>query len=347
VPLKHLLKIILPPKWRRDLRERLVQLKVRHLYGPKRIQLSSNEAVVTCVVRNGAFYLDSFIRHYTQMGFRHIFFMDNGSTDQTISIARRYDNVSVCQCDLPIMAHQPLFKKYLARKSAEGGWRLDADVDEFFAYPFSDVLKLSRFLDYLNKSHYTAVLTQTLDMFSVRPIHHVGSAQQNNLQTGYEYYDISEITKIKYHYSELVQKYGHRNRVSNPDSELFFGGIRKTLFGHDWTLTKHSLFFPEAGVELFPNVHFVNNATLADLSCLILHYKLTSNALDIARQNKDNFPGNGKMYDDFISYFTNHSECNVAQGTAVRFLSARELVDRGFLFVSDEYRRYAMNHANG
>jgi hypothetical protein len=100
-------------------------------------------------------------------------------------------------------------------------------------------------------------------------------------------------------------------------------------------------------MDLFPNVHFVNNATLADLSCVILHYKLTSNAIDTARQNKANFPGNGEMYDDFIRYFTNHSGCNFAQGTAVRFLNARQLVDSGFLFISDEYRRYATNHSNG
>ena len=43
------------------------------------------------------------------------------------------------------MIYQPLFKKYLALNSAQGGWRLDVDVDEFFDYPFSDVLKLSSF----------------------------------------------------------------------------------------------------------------------------------------------------------------------------------------------------------
>jgi hypothetical protein len=279
------------------------------------------------------------------MGFRHIFFLDNGSTDQTISIARRCSNVSVWHCDLPIDAHQPLFKKYLAQHCAEGGWRLDADVDELFDYPFSDILTLPRFLDYLNKHRYTAVLTHMLDMFSVRPV--LGQvAEPHDLQTTYQYYDIADITRIKYHQSDLAKKYGYRNIVSNADSELLFGGIRKTLFGHDWTLTKHSLFFPDEKMDLFPNVHFVDNARLADVSCVILHYKLTSNALDMARQNRDKFPGNGKMYEDFINYFTKHSQPHIAQGTEMRFLKAQDLVDRGFLFMSEEYRSYVRNHAN-
>src|SRR5947209_3875212 len=99
---KRVLKRLLPNNLRQAVRRYFVSHNVRQLFGPKRLRLSRNEAVVTCVVKNGEFYIESFIRHYSRMGFRHIFFLDNGSTDRTLSIAQQYPNVSVCASDLPI-----------------------------------------------------------------------------------------------------------------------------------------------------------------------------------------------------------------------------------------------------
>lgn len=341
--LKHLVKLVVPEKCRRKLRELLVSRSVNHLHGPERVRLSSNEAVVTCVVKNGEFYIERFIRHYSQMGFRHIFFLDNGSSDQTISIAKRHKNVSVCESSLPIDGHQGLFKKYLAQKSVDGGWCLDADIDEFFDYPFSDVIKLCEFLEYLNKKQATAVLVQLLDMFSDQPLSHLLRAEKPTttaLSQIYQYYDISEVTKIPYHLSGMVSAYGNGNEVTNEDTALQFGGIRNALYGNNCLLTKHSLFFPRRRLELFPHVHFVNHARLADVSCVVLHYKLTSNALDAAVQNKRGFTGNSKGYRAFIDFLTNGTEYQIKRNTAVTFRNVNKLVESGFLFISREYREY-------
>jgi len=142
---RRLMKLVVPAKLRGRIREYLVAKSVTHIYGPERIPLSSDEAVVTCVVKNGEFYIREFIQHYSQVGFKHIFFLDNGSTDQTVAIAKGYSNVSVCQSTLPIDSHQVFFKRYLAKQSARGGWCLDADIDEFFDYPSSGVIGLREF----------------------------------------------------------------------------------------------------------------------------------------------------------------------------------------------------------
>jgi hypothetical protein len=340
VSAKYFLKLLLPPRWRLKIREQVVSMSVRHLYGPKRIRLSSNEAVVTCLVKNGEYYIEQFIRHYSQMGFRHIFFLDNGSDDQTISIAKRHKNVSVSESGLPVDMHQGLFKKYLAQKSVDGGWCLDADIDEFFDYPFSDVIDLRGFLDYLNKNRYTAVVTQLLDMFSDRPVSHLTKKQEENLKAIYQYYDVSEIAKTEYRMSEMVKRYGRRNEVTNGDAALYFGGIRKTLYGNNCLLTKHSLFFPAKGLDLFPHVHFVNNARLADVSCVMHHYKLTSNALEAAMQNKERFSANSNGYDAFIDFLLKRQNYQIKQNAAVKFRSVNDLVESGFLFMSDRYRAY-------
>src|SRR5579862_8487263 len=110
---RRFLDLVVTPGLRRAARERLVSLSVTHLHGPRRVRLSRNEGAVTCVVRNGAFYVEAFIRHYTRMGFKHIFFLDNGSGDDTLSLIKKHDNVSVCTSSLPVDANQGLFKKYL------------------------------------------------------------------------------------------------------------------------------------------------------------------------------------------------------------------------------------------
>jgi glycosyltransferase involved in cell wall biosynthesis len=340
---KRVVKQLVPWKWRRSLRERYVAMKIALLHGPGKIRLRSNESVVTCVVRNGEFYLERFIHHYTQMGFRHLIFMDNGSTDKTIAIAKKYKNVSIYTSDLPIEAHQALFKKRLPQLCVQGGWCLDADIDEFMDFPSSDVVNLRQFLTYLNENKYTTVLTQLLDMFSDRPVS--VSAPENDdpheiLSVSYPYYDLSEVSRTDYRTSDLSLTYGARNTVSNPATQLLWGGIRKTLSGNEYLLTKHSLFSMEHSPELFPHVHFVDNARLADVSCVMRHYKLTSSALAIAVQNMERFPGNGKLYADFIEYITKNPTYQVKRPEALKLDSVNELVQLNFLFTSENYRQY-------
>ena len=120
-----LLKRLVPERWVRRLHEQSVGAERPAAFGPKTIRLARNEAAVVCLVKNGEAYLESFIEHYLRLGFRHVFFLDNGSSDQTIPIARlRHPNVSVCQCGLNAEKYERAFRKYLAQKSVVGGWCL-------------------------------------------------------------------------------------------------------------------------------------------------------------------------------------------------------------------------------
>jgi|HubBroStandDraft_6_1064221.scaffolds.fasta_scaffold62108_2 hypothetical protein len=337
---KSIVGALVPVKLRAKLRERHVSMNVNHIYGPRSVQLSKSEAAVTCVLRNGEYYIDSFIQHYTRMGFRHIFFLDNGSSDETLSTIKQYDNVSICQSTLPISANQRLFKKYLAEQSIRGGWCLDADIDEFFDFPSSDVIDLQQFLVYLNQNHYTAMITHLLDMFSDRPLSYLTSERKEDVKAAYRYYDISDVIKTDYRTSDVVAKYGNANKLADCKTALYWGGIRKTLYGNNCLLTKHSLFLPEAGIDLFPHVHFANEANVADISGVMLHYKLTSNAMAVALQNRDNFTENSKTYSAFISTLHRESDRQIRQDTAQKFGSVTDLIDCKFLAVSPAYEEY-------
>lgn len=177
-------------------------------------------------------------------------------------------------------------------------------------------------------------------MFSCKPLSQLTKHRNDNLQADYEYYDISNLTKTKYQASELVARYGSRNQISSADAALFFGGIRRTLFGNNCLLTKHSLFMPGKELDLFPHVHFVNGARLADISCVMLHYKLTNNALEATLQNKEGFVGLSKRYEQFRDFLVNNPTYQIKQHSSVEFGNIDELVKSGFLFVSQEYRDY-------
>jgi len=340
-----LLKRWVPEGWRRGVREGVLPFFVKHIRGPKWCRLESNEAAVTCLVRNGEFYLRSFIEHYTEMGFRHLFLLDNGSDDKTVEIAAAFENVTIYRCTLPVETYQASFKRHLAERTVRGGWCLDVDIDEFFDYPYSECFKVQRILEYLNSKGYTAVVTQMLDLFAEKPWSQLEHKREEDVKEVYGYYDLSEVRKEGYRASKLAALYGNQNRIGYESTALCFGGIRKTLYGIDPLLTKHSLFRPGRGLELFPHVHFVNRARLADISCLLRHYKLTSNAQETSRQNRAAFPSNGKGYGDLLSLVASQSDFQIKRATATKFGRAEELIDSGFLFMSDDYRAFTKKNA--
>jgi hypothetical protein len=236
----------------------------------------------------------------------------------------------------------------MAKKYAVNGWCLDADIDEFFDYPGSDIMNLQQFLEYLDSNQYTAVLTQLLDMFSDRPLSHLVK-QHESLKQVYQYYDISDVERENYRTAEFVRQNAYLNQISCAETELLFGGVRKSLYGSCWVenclLTKHSLFRMGKGLELFPHVHFVNKAKLADVSCVMLHYKLTSNALETALQNRDSFIAIGKGYNDFVKFCLNNPNYSIKRKTATKYKGASGLIQSGFLFAGPDYRNYVTSSA--
>ena len=342
VSVKATVKGMVPERWKRGLRECFSRLRINHVFGPRHVPLANNEAAVTCVVKNGEYYFDSFVEHYSRMGFRHIFFLDNGSTDNTITLARKHTNVTVYECRLPIETYQAVFKKRLAEMAVPGGWCLDADIDEYFDYPFSDSVSLAKFLEYLNRRNYSVVLAQMLDMFSEQPLAALAHKKPcENVKEVYRFYDLSEVRRVDYRNAGLVRAYAPRNLVANQETSLYFGGVRKALFGVNCLLSKHSLFRTDEGLELFPHVHFMNRAKVADVSCVLLHYKLVSNAYETAVQNREAFRGTSKGYSDLMHMVETMPERRIRTETAAEFRAVADLLESNFLFSSNEYRQYA------
>ena len=120
----------------------LLHFNLEHLHGPEEVTYEADELVVVCPVRDGRPYVKSFVEHYASMGAKHLFFLDNGSTDGTVEALKGYDNVTVLRSTLPFKRYKWSMKQYLMERFGRGRWCLCVDIDELFDYPYSDVVGL-------------------------------------------------------------------------------------------------------------------------------------------------------------------------------------------------------------
>ena len=125
--------------------------------------------------------------------------------------------------------------------------------------------------------------------------------------------------------------------LANPATELFFGGIRKTLFDLDCLLTKHPLFRVDGNLELFTHPHFSDHGRVADVSCVLRHYKLVSNCFETSAMNRDAFPATRRGYEDLLELIEKASDFNIKNDSAIRYEGTDELLAAKFLFASPDY----------
>jgi glycosyltransferase involved in cell wall biosynthesis len=313
----------------------IVGLSIKHIHGLRKINYRQDELIVTCLVRNGELYVKSFIKHYFSLGIKHIVFLDNGSTDKTIEIAKSYDNVTIIHSSCPYSKYEKLMKQYLVKRFSKNRWNLFVDIDECFDYPFSGVLSLNSFLEYLNKNSYTAVVAQMLDMFSSQSLATLTSTKDDDIKKVYDYYDISNIRKYDYPFEDVPP---------SKDIKFHIGGIRKTLFDSDNWLTKAPLVFANSQIELFFYHHYTKNAKLADCTCVLLHYPFTGSFYNKVMEavETDRYAlSASNEYKMYWSKIKENPELSLKQETACRLDNLDDLVNKGFLVLSDNYIQWA------
>ena len=264
---------------------------------------------------------------------KHIVFLDNGSTDETIPIARKYKNVTILQTKVPFKKFKILIKGYLIRRFSKNRWCLLVDIDELFDYPYSDIVSLSSLIEYLNKKGSTAVVAQMLDMFSDKPLSSLKSGKGESIKDLYKYYDVSGVQKDDY--------YVTGNAVSNNDIKLYKGGIRRTFFSTNPPLWKHPLSFSDGKTRLVSS-HIVTNAHIADFSCILYHYKFISNFPVKVKEavRLENYQNNSYEYKKYHDVLERNPDLVFKQKTSRLLRNVNELVDNEFLVVSQDYMNW-------
>jgi len=330
-------------RWRRSLRiardewlSRFVPLNVGWVKRATAISATSDDLVVVCLVRNSEARVSAFLDYYLKLGAQHIVLVDNGSTDRTVEKACQSDDrVSILNCRLDYRAYQIPIKMWLTTGFGREGWCLVADIDEYFDYPESRQIDLGSFLSYLNANGFSGVVCQSIDLFSDRPLVEWPESGED-LRSQCVWYDHSMLTRPGALRSFTL------NRVSSPEIKPCKGGIKKVAFDVDRLLTKHVLIRPSTGTRL-NGAHHSRGAHIADLSAALLHYPFDRGF----RARCEEAVRGGQYWQNSLEFRvmlrvveSRGPRWMLKQPTASRLQSVDQLVDEGFLVVSDTYRQY-------
>ena len=313
---------------------------VEHLHGPEEIPYAKDELVVLCLVRDGLPWVRAFIEHYFSLGVKHLVFLDNGSTDGTVEAFKRYKNVTVLRTEAPFKTLELSMRPYLIERFGKGRWTLTVDIDEFFDYPYSDVLALNSLLGYLNSKSYTAVTAHLLDMFPENLGVNRDNKRDEAWKDEHRFYDISTLKRPRMPKdSEIFQ----RNVFDSDDvAESFRGGIRESLFGFTPLLRKYPLLFFDGALEL-SGVHAVFDARVADLTCVLLHYKFYAFSLreywhTSIKQKKDKEnPRRRQVYRQYMEVLEGSPSLRIKRETSKELSGVNDLLDNRFLVTSEDY----------
>ena len=171
-----------------------------------------------------------------------------------------------------------------------------------------------------------------LDLFSDVPLGDTPMVTDDLVST-FPFFDISEVTKQPYEYDP------------DPASSLrsHRGGIRRAVFGTDNALTKAVLVRPEPGMDIFVEWHHVRPGASGRrdrrAAALPFHTERSSQ-----RRRKRCAPtATAWRPGTSIGPTTRPSPANrqltLYRPTAQRYLGPRQLVELGFLHMSERYRR--------
>lgn len=320
---------------------RRVARGVETIHAPARPPRTEADVVVVAPVRNGEDHIADFIEYYRTLGASEIVLLDNGSTDRTVELARNFEGVTVLRCPLPFAKYSLAMRRYLVEGFGDGGWCLLTDIDERFDYPFSETLPLRGFLQYLNGRGYTAVMALMLDLFPAGPFPSWPAGGRRLIEDSV-WYDLTNLTPFR------PRRIIRSNRYADPDLPHFMGGIRKKVLGVNPCLTKTPLLLSKRGKgPLLESAHFVRGACIADVSCIIRHYKFDAEFRDrcvrVAREGTHFM--NSVEYRSYLRALQNDPQLTLWSADAQRYSSTSALIDQWTVRVSHAYRQFNANWA--
>jgi glycosyltransferase involved in cell wall biosynthesis len=318
--------------------------QIRHRHGPIDVPPESTECLLVCLVRNGEEHIPAFLVHYRALGVRHFFFIDNGSDDATLALLEAQPDVTTYATALPHKHYEREIRRLIIERHCRGSWCLNVDIDELFDYPFSNELGLVGLLAYLSQQKATAMAGYLLDMYARE--NSFGDTGPLDLRSAYPYYDIEDVQRADY-YTHQIKAFCDRNTLADPNVQCYFGGIRKTLFGsrsgEDYLLTKHPLIFLDGELEPVTHPHYSNGARVADVTCVLYHYKFTPSfkaKVEESRVSKRYVKFAQGQYEQYQKRIGERASLVIDTPGTQRLGDVAELVEQGFLRASPAYQAH-------
>jgi glycosyltransferase involved in cell wall biosynthesis len=300
--------------------------------------LAANDAVVLCLVQNGENYVQSFIRHYLSLGFKHIFFLDNGSSDRTVELVKAHAEVTVLRSRLSFRRFKREMRDYLFRTYCRRRWGLNAEIDEFFDYWGSEWINIQQLTGFLSRFGFTAVTMQMLDMFSDRTLTELDSRPSDDLATKYRYYEMSDLMQWSCPAQRCEMAF-ESNECPYPEIRHYYGGVKKRVFGLDsiW-LSKHALRYGDGKLPM-DGVHTVENARIADFTAILRHYKFLSGFPEQVERAvvKKNYSSDSYKYRKYAETLRRNPSLTLVSENSQLYEGCEALVKQGYLYASSAF----------
>lgn len=225
----------------------------------------------------------------------------------------------------------------MIEKFASDHWSLLVDADEFFDYPYSSRISLKELISYLDNHGFNAVNSTMLDMFSTKPLAELSRMTTREFaRENYPYFDLKDISQTL-----LIENLHSTNNVANKNLNHFKGGIRKTFFGTNNTLTKHPLMRFKNGQPFFKNEHMPRKAIIADFSTVLFHNKLIASFVGKTFQyaEEENHWKNSYEYKMYRETLESNDSLALSTTGMEKYTDMEQLLENGFLITSNQYRR--------
>ena len=230
--------------------------------------------------RNEALRLPEFLEYHRRLGVERFFFVDNGSTDESVEIALADESVHVWRTEQPYQESRfgVDWQEALLERFGVGHWCLLLDLDEFFYFPFCDQGRnFKDFLATLDAAGHSVVKSMMLDMYSDRSI------GETRLGSDQSIFEICPYFDRPRHLSLFFTRDFQRLQ------RIYFQGVRRRVFAAAAMVRKYPLVRYSEGMSLSSGHHHLHAdvRNLARDRTFIFHFKFLSTLRDYARESID------------------------------------------------------------
>jgi GT2 family glycosyltransferase len=187
------------------------------------------------------------LKHHFDIGVDRVFYIDNDSSDDSIDVLLKYDNVHVWRQTAAFSSqHKTDWTEELLRQYGRNRWCLIVDTDEFFIYPDYENTSIREFVKTQENHGYDCVAARFIDMYSNKKVKE--TLVVDSLIEACPFFDVG----------------GH--------------GCRERVLGFKPDISKMPLFLYGDEVIPTPCFHSIRGfKKLSDVYCGLLHFKFHSN----------------------------------------------------------------------
>ena len=311
------------------------QLKLKRLDSSP-IPDAKNELRLILMVRNEELRLPYLMEYYFSKGVDRAFIIDNGSTDDSLSIASAWDRTHLFQT-FETFRNYNNWTEVLLRKYGKNCWSLVVDSDEILHYPHADELTIKDLCAFMDEQGHTSLPCILLDMYAKGPI------GLNEYKPGQD-----PLTTCPYfdpHFDVREVKWVNQRTQKKFSFTMFTGNLRQRVFEAEPNLSKFPLFRYGPGVYPAPGRHAIDGTVISNIRGVMFHFKylhdFASRAAEEAR--REQHAGNAALYKQYSAKVQTDPDLNLYHSGSVQYTGDRQLLDLEIIKSSDALENFVKN----